>query len=680
MLQPSDIKFFLSGGQINIDPLQSLGGDYSDTQVGTDINNLFEDISSTLSREGYVDYKCIYLFNKGASKYDWVFDSSVWTDIQKNIPIQIDLGFTLNDDVQQITVSGSITDGYIILEYTDIAAKVYNTSRIYWSGSMPDFATQIQNQLNYLEPIVGGITVSASVGSGFTNIIITFGEDDGNKVHNLLNIQNYLNGTGINIQISKISDGSPINTIADKIEASNVAPSGIFFQSTNNLNKKTIGTLQLDEGFPIWIRRTIRAGTTPSSNAGATIKFNGKIFPVDSTPKPTLEPTPTPSGATQTPSPTDPTPTPTPTPTATLAYGNLWVWGQNQFGQLGINSTQDNSEPIQLQSATNLWADIGKPFRSTFITQTDNTLWAWGANIIGCLSNSTTTAQSSPVQIQTDKTWSTTSNGIDFTLFLTTTGQLYTAGTNLYGQLGDGTTISKSSPVFLSGNLWKQIDAGSYFAAAISNDNRLWLWGNAGSGNIGNLSVLSQLSPVQTAFATTDWKLVSCGYNFVCAIKTNGTLWSWGLNNFGQLGINYFGGSVSSPMQVGFLNTWEQVSCGREHVMAVTTDKKLYVWGKNDSGQLGLGDTNKRNTPIQVSYAGQQIGSYVSQISAGGENSAYINTGNNLYVCGRNTYGQLGNKTNNNSNLFFDLSKNNSITTKWEYVRVGYNYMLAKEQ
>ena len=192
MLQPSDIKFFLSGGQINIDPLQSLGGDYSDTQVGTDINNLFEDISSTLSREGYVDYKCIYLFNKGASKYDWVFDSSVWTDIQKNIPIQIDLGFTLNDDVQQITVSGSITDGYIILEYTDIAAKVYNTSRIYWSGSMPDFATQIQNQLNYLEPIVGGITVSASVSSGFTNIIITFGEDDGNKVHNLLNIQNYL--------------------------------------------------------------------------------------------------------------------------------------------------------------------------------------------------------------------------------------------------------------------------------------------------------------------------------------------------------------------------------------------------------------------------------------------------------------------------------------------------------
>jgi len=681
MLQPSDIKFFLSGGQTNIDPLNSLGGDYSDTQVGTDINNLFEDVTSILSREGYVDYRCIYLFNKGTTQYDWIFDSSIWTDLQSNIPIQIDLGLVLNDDVQQITISGTVTEGYLILEYNDVAGNIYTTSRIYYQGSMAAFAQQIQNKLNYLQPIIGGVKCQASSGSGFTNIIITFGGDDGNKIHNLLKVQNNLAGNNISLQVFKISDGSPINTMAEQTENTTAVPSAMNFQSTSNLNKKKIGTLQLDEGFPIWIRRTIPAGTTPAVNAGATIKFNGKIFPIGPTPKPTLEPTPTPTGVTQTPYATDATPTPTPTPTPSPAYANLYTWGQNQFGQLGNNDTADLSSPHHLLASANLWKTLGKNFRTTYAIQTDNTLWAWGANLAGCISDSSTISKSAPNQVQNDKTWMAISNGIDFTLFLTQAGQLYAAGSNLYGQLGDGTAgamANKSSPVFLSGNFWKQLDCGSYFSAAIDNNNRLWLWGNGGSGNLGNLSTTNTSSPVQTSFQTTDWKQVSCGYNFVCAIKANGTLWSWGLNNFGQLGRNAFGGSVSSPIQIQGLSTWESVSCGREHVLAITTDKKLYVWGKNDFGQLGLSDSIKRNSPIHVSYAGQEIGSYVSQISAGGENSAYLDTSGRLYVAGKNGNGQLGIGTGNNSNIFLDIAALNGQNWKWEYVQVGYNYMVAK--
>jgi alpha-tubulin suppressor-like RCC1 family protein len=103
-------------------------------------------------------------------------------------------------------------------------------------------------------------------------------------------------------------------------------------------------------------------------------------------------------------------------------------------------------------------------------------------------------------------------------------------------------------------------------------------------------------SPVQVGALTT-WSKVAAGNFHSLAIKTDGTLWSWGNNNYGQLG---HGSACSSPVQVGALTTWAIISAGAYYTLAVKTDGTLWAWGDNSDGQLGLGNQSQVNSPVQV--------------------------------------------------------------------------------
>ena len=95
------------------------------------------------------------------------------------------------------------------------------------------------------------------------------------------------------------------------------------------------------------------------------------------------------------------------------------------------------------------------------------------------------------------------------------------------------------------------------------------------------------------------WNKVACGYYHAVATKTDGSLWTWGFNDNGQLGL----GDVtdrSSPVQVGSLLTWNNVAGGSAHTVATKTDGSLWTWGYNSYGNLGLGDTAHRSSPVQV--------------------------------------------------------------------------------
>ena len=89
---------------------------------------------------------------------------------------------------------------------------------------------------------------------------------------------------------------------------------------------------------------------------------------------------------------------------------------------------------------------------------------------------------------------------------------------------------------------------------------------------------------------------------FSLAIKTDGTLWSWGHNSYGQLGIGIAGSyqGRSSPVQIGALTTWSKIAAGQRHSTAIKTDGTVWTWGWNEHGQLGLGDTTDRSSPVQV--------------------------------------------------------------------------------
>jgi alpha-tubulin suppressor-like RCC1 family protein len=196
--------------------------------------------------------------------------------------------------------------------------------------------------------------------------------------------------------------------------------------------------------------------------------------------------------------------------------------------------------------------------------KTDGTLWAWGYNNNGQLGLGDITNRSSPVQVGALSNWANVSAGQnDWSIAVKTDGTLWTWGNNVTGQLGDGTVVNKSSPIQIGAlTAWLIPSAGYRHALVTKTNGTLWAWGENNYGQVGNNATSAQvLSPIQIG-ALTNWSIASAAVSFSLAVKTDGTLWSWGQNSVGQLGQNTVGAGTykSSPTQVGSSTTWYSVS------------------------------------------------------------------------------------------------------------------------
>jgi alpha-tubulin suppressor-like RCC1 family protein len=199
---------------------------------------------------------------------------------------------------------------------------------------------------------------------------------------------------------------------------------------------------------------------------------------------------------------------------------------------------------------------------------------------------------------------------------------LWLWGRNQYGQLGVNDIVHRSSPIqtIAGGTNWKQVSSGGYHTAAIKTDGTLWSWGVNGDGQLGINDIVHRSSPVQTIAGGTNWKLVSGGLYHTAAIKTDGTLWLWGRNQYGQLGVNDRT-SRSSPVQtIAGGTNWKQVSGGFYHTAAIKTDGTLWLWGRNSYGQLGINDRTSRSSPVQTIAGGTNW----KQVSSGWYHTAAI--------------------------------------------------------
>ena len=174
---------------------------------------------------------------------------------------------------------------------------------------------------------------------------------------------------------------------------------------------------------------------------------------------------------------------------------------------------------------------------------------------------------------------------------LKTDGTLWSWGYNIYGQLGLGNSTYYSSPKQIGAlTTWLTVSCGNYHTVAIKTDGTIWSWGENGYGQLGLGTTTGMSSPNQVG-SLTNWKSTACGSSHTVAIKTDGTIWSWGQNGYGQLGLGTTAPNYSSPKQIGALSTWSQVSCGNNWTMALKTDGTLWSWGYNIYGQLGLGNS-----------------------------------------------------------------------------------------
>ena len=233
---------------------------------------------------------------------------------------------------------------------------------------------------------------------------------------------------------------------------------------------------------------------------------------------------------------------------STLPVNNkLFSWGENEYGALGQNSATDRSSPTQVPGAT--WSKIttinGTVRSGGFAVKHDGTLWAWGYSNYGVLGQSSLLNLSSPVQVGADATWSVPLKGCHTNQSVgavKTDGTLWTWGKNPSGVLGHNNETDYSSPIQIgSGTDWSHGISSTYVLAAIKTDNTLWMCGTNQSGVLGqneshDAGTGKYSSPVQVPGTT--WTAASCGETNTLATKSDGTLWAWGTNAFGNLGQN----------------------------------------------------------------------------------------------------------------------------------------------
>jgi alpha-tubulin suppressor-like RCC1 family protein len=283
-----------------------------------------------------------------------------------------------------------------------------------------------------------------------------------------------------------------------------------------------------------------------------------------------------------------------------ITSGEIWSVGSNFEGRLGLGDVVDRSSPVQIGISTRWRTVAQRGSGSVAAIGDDGTLWTWGDNSSGQLGSGTVVARSSPVQVGLLTNWKYAECFDSSMLGVKVDGTLWAWGQGGAGNLGLPAATARSSPVQV-GLLtnWKQVSTSSSFSGAVKNDGSLWMWGNNQFGQLGLGTIITRSSPVQVGLLR-DWKQLSLGSTTSYAIKTNGTLWAWGDGEFGQLGINTGADFRSSPVQVGSLTTWKYVSGGINMAVAIKTDGTLWAWGENTSGKLGLSDTVNRFSPVQV--------------------------------------------------------------------------------
>ena len=368
----------------------------------------------------------------------------------------------------------------------------------------------------------------------------------------------------------------------------------------------------------------------------------------------------------------------------------LWIWGRNTTGQLGLNqqnaANKSRSSPTQLPGTTWTTPIVGGSNANSGIyscLKSDGTLWSWGYNEMGEMGqNSLNNGYSSPVRVGgASDGWAGGCINANSQFIVKTDGTMWTWGANGHGKLGHNNQTNYSSPRQLPGTTYtgamgKVAAGGNGAMTLIKTDGTMWVWGrNDEGGEVGDANNVSRSSPVQVPGS---WSKCARGSNQGMAINTAGELYTWGRNNTGGLGQSN-NTPVSYPVKVGTATNWADISCSSSSGYGIKTDGTFWAWGGNPVGELGLNNRTPYNYPIQIP------GTDWTQLSRGAYFSmGAIRTDGTLWVWGHNYYGELGQNQAYEAPASDPGARKSSPTqipgTNWKQVASnGNNFIAIKE-
>jgi len=312
---------------------------------------------------------------------------------------------------------------------------------------------------------------------------------------------------------------------------------------------------------------------------------------------------------------------------------NVWGWLNN--GRTSGSSPRFSfARPAKTDPGTN-WASVATGWQTVAGVKQDGSLWIWGNGPQGLWSDKTLRVTMTPTQVGAGLDWLGAAAGYDFFAALKRDGTVWAWGGNRFGQIGDGTGAGKDYeqagrklPVQIGTDTnWVMVAARVFRATALKSDGSLWAWGWNIYGELGDGTYEPRNAPVRIG-KENDWTSVFVGNNHTLAIKRDGSLWTWGENDEGQLGD---GTKIkkSYPIPVGSDHDWLMAAGGGYHTLALKKDGSLWAWGLNTSGELGDGTRTSRLTPVRIGWSKDWMA-----VAAGENHSVGLDRNGGVYVWG----------------------------------------------
>lgn len=333
--------------------------------------------------------------------------------------------------------------------------------------------------------------------------------------------------------------------------------------------------------------------------------------------------------------------------------GTVWAWGLNHVGQLGDGTTSTTrAKPVRVSGLTGVKSVLCEHL-SGYALKEDGTIWAWGRNQDPSDNDRTLIPdRTSPAPIfgfaDVESIVTGSWMGIVSVYGLRSDGSVWAWGDNSGGQLGDGSAITRLSPVQVSGLTGvASISAGDRAAYAVCSDGTVWAWGQNSSGQLGDGTRTDRSTPVRVLGLPPIGRVHPVEEG-AYAIATDGSLWAWGDNRpyfwgtvEGALGLGDTEACFPTPQRVNLPGAVRSVVSGLRSTYALAADGSVWAWGANNVGQLGLGHDSPQATPAQVPGLAD-VASLSTDTSSGSSCTLATRSDGTLLAWGSGWRGQMG--------------------------------------